>query len=242
MKKEKFIIVLMLLLLSTIIQAQEHFKGIISYETVKNNSLKTKDENKVWKYIIKIYISDNHVRIDNIESYGTNEIFKYTSIKNLEDSSEISFNTNYNKAALFQTKEKRDSLKNSKNISNHKDALELIYTNKTKRFFGYKCKKVDYHKANGTQKKYAYYTTKFILPKLVNEYLSFDNIEGLVMQFSYYYLGDEENNNPDQSTYTIKEITKCDLDSNIFLIPEGYKLFDNREDYRNDYEIWKEKT
>lgn len=216
MKKEKFIILLIFLLLSTMIQAQEPFKGIITYESINKNYLKTKDTNKVWKSTIKIYVSDKNLRFDNIESRGTNEFFRYTWIKNLQDSSVISYIANNNKAALYHPKEKTDSLKN---ISKYQDGLELTFTNKTKRFLGYKCKKADYKRADGTKQGYVYYTTEIILPKEVNKYLNFDQIEGLVMQFSYPNSENSDNIFADYTANTIKEITNCDLDSNIFLVP-----------------------
>lgn len=209
-----------------IIKAQEYFNGTIVYESTYIEPKTDKKTNKCI-YETIIYASDKYVRIDRISRCGLIEVFKKSSIINLDNLSTISLFHEKKNLALIQTKEKIDSLKK---LSGKKDIKEIIYTNKTKKILGYKCNKIEYQNYLDV-----YYTPKIILPKCVNEYFAFDEIEGLVLQYAYYPSNTETNAKNKVMTYTAKKIKEGDVDPNLFIIPDGYEIVDSFEDVMNAF-------
>ncbi|MDR2835554.1 MAG: hypothetical protein LBV69_05060 [Bacteroidales bacterium] len=209
--------------LSVSVKSQSNFYGTITYESFDteigtNNRIKNSSKEI-------IYINDKFVRI---ETYFYRDKGGSITIINLEDQSMI-YLKKLGKYGVKLSKEELDSLKK---VSKYREQKEIIYSNKTKKNSGYNCKQANFHIPNDTSALDLFYTTKMIVPKCLNESFGFSEIDGILLQYSFYFPGVRGFSEERIVTHVAKKIKKGKPDKNLFNIPEDYQIVESYKEFK----------
>lgn len=208
------------------VKSQKNFIGTLIYESSKKTISSKVSLTEETPDKIVISVDKEHIRIEHFPSseYAKTNV---TTIFNLEDNSIVQlFNDSYGKFAVIFSKEKLDSLKCTNNCQRIK---EIRYAGKTKKLLNYKCKEAEIYFANNSNKLNLYYIPEISVPKELNNYFGFGEINGVLFQCSYYLTTTEKF----IVTKTLNEIIFSDnqLDPSLFVIPDDYEIMESFDDY-----------